>query len=96
MGRSAKLFKRSKPASKPSTSATAHPTPLTSQPAKHKPAPPSAAAKRRTDLKQKASSKGGQSKRAPGEHVLGDVDYVSLLMGGRRKAKEEEIKMQEL
>jgi len=40
-------------------------------------------------MKQKAASKGGSSD-GP---VLGGADYVTLLTGGRRKAKEEATKL---
>lgn len=45
--------------------------------------------------KKKASLK-GKAKRTSSEKeggVLGDADYVSLMMGGRRKAKEEAKKL---
>ncbi|KAF9013300.1 hypothetical protein BDQ17DRAFT_1343156 [Cyathus striatus] len=48
------------------------------------------AAKKKATLKDKSS---GKQKRADGETVLGGVDYVSLLLGGRRRAKEEAQKL---
>jgi hypothetical protein len=55
-------------------------------------------AKKRADLKVKTStSKSKQSGQRDdadgGAGVLGGADYVSLLMGGRRKAKEEAEKL---
>lgn len=41
-------------------------------------------AKKRAGLKSKAKE---------GEHVLGGADYVTLLLGGRRKAAEEALKL---
>ncbi|KAF9257498.1 hypothetical protein L218DRAFT_110380 [Marasmius fiardii PR-910] len=89
MGRSAKLHKRVKKTktSAPSTSSSA---------------PPSAApriqsqlqqAKKKANLKEKSKADAQNSNRKEGEHVLGDVDYVSLMMGGRRKAKKEASKL---
>ncbi|KDQ62669.1 hypothetical protein JAAARDRAFT_467694 [Jaapia argillacea MUCL 33604] len=44
--------------------------------------------------KKKAGLKGKAEKRKGGEgHVLGGADYVSLMMGGRRKVKEEAAKL---
>ncbi|KAK7469073.1 hypothetical protein VKT23_003566 [Stygiomarasmius scandens] len=48
-------------------------------------------AKKKANLKEKA--KQASSTRKEGDHVLGDVDYVSLMMGGRRKAKQEAEKL---
>jgi hypothetical protein len=47
------------------------------------------AARKRADLKSKSKS----SRKATGEHVLGGADYVTLLMGGRKKAAEEALKL---
>lgn len=46
--------------------------------------------------RQKATQKAKINPVRPGktpEKVLGDVDYVGLLLGGRRKAREEADKM---
>lgn len=50
------------------------------------------AARKRADLKSKSKSKPSSSK-GPGEHVLGGADYVTLLMGGRKKAAGEALKL---
>ncbi|KAJ8080370.1 hypothetical protein PM082_017203 [Marasmius tenuissimus] len=86
MGRSAKLHKRSKKTG----SSTAPTSKTTSQgqsqaQVQH--------AKKKANLKEKSKTTASQANRKEGEHVLGDVDYVSLMMGGRRKAKEEAVKL---
>jgi hypothetical protein len=48
------------------------------------------AARKRADLKSKSKSKSSSRK---GEHVLGGADYVTLLMGGRKKVAEEALKI---
>lgn len=50
-----------------------------------------AAAAKKRSLKAKAVS----TKRAPGQegHVLGGADYVNLMMGSRKRAKEEAMKL---
>jgi len=48
-------------------------------------------AKKRSTLKGKATKDKNSSNTDDG--VLGGADYVSLLMGGRRKAKEEAQKL---
>lgn len=51
-------------------------------------------AKKRAKLKGKAiSTTAPGTSSDPSKGVLGDADYVSLLMGGRRKAKEEALKL---
>lgn len=47
-------------------------------------------AKRKASLKGKSKSNNSGSTEAG---VLGGADYVSLMMGGRRKAKEEAAKL---
>ncbi|KAF8843315.1 hypothetical protein BDN67DRAFT_946102, partial [Paxillus ammoniavirescens] len=49
-------------------------------------------AKRRADLKSKVKAR-PTTKSVDGEHVLGGADYVTLLLGGRRKAAEEALKL---
>ncbi|KAH0832097.1 hypothetical protein J3R83DRAFT_13006 [Lanmaoa asiatica] len=49
-------------------------------------------AKKRAGLKSKAKAKSG-TKGTQGDHVLGGADYVTLLLGGRRKAAEEALKL---
>ncbi|KAH8085406.1 hypothetical protein BXZ70DRAFT_1011851 [Cristinia sonorae] len=48
-----------------------------------------------SDQKKKASLKAKTKLRKPGSegHVLGGADYVELMMGGRRKAREEAAKL---
>ncbi|KII90762.1 hypothetical protein PLICRDRAFT_107092, partial [Plicaturopsis crispa FD-325 SS-3] len=48
------------------------------------------AAKKR-DLKKKTSQPTGGKKSS--ENVLGGADYVSLMMGGRKKARQEAQKL---
>ncbi|KAH6912676.1 hypothetical protein BKA70DRAFT_1422248 [Coprinopsis sp. MPI-PUGE-AT-0042] len=48
------------------------------------------ASKKKASLKAKAST--SKSEKRDG-HVLGGADYVSLMMGGRRKAREEAAKL---
>jgi hypothetical protein len=55
--------------------------------------------KRKSNLKAKAqaekNTKEPRNVHAKGESVLGSVDYLTLMMGGRRKAQEEVNKMME-
>jgi len=93
MGRSAKLRKRVPKKLKATTSSSSAPsTPSTTpNPSQSK----AQTAKRRADLKAKAA-KAKPSASASGQkegHVLGGADYVSLLLGGRRKAREEAEKL---
>ncbi|KAF8634164.1 hypothetical protein AX15_001032 [Amanita polypyramis BW_CC] len=91
MGRSAKLHKRVPKKLKsilPSSNATSTqstPSMLSQLKAQN--------AKGRADLKARAAkSKSSASGQREGG-VLGGADYVSLLMGGRRKAREEAGKL---
>ncbi|KAF8236355.1 hypothetical protein L208DRAFT_1390806 [Tricholoma matsutake] len=79
MGKSAKLHKRIPKRLKSSSSSSATSTATTSQSQVHM-------AKKRATLKEKAG-KGNTAHDS--KRVLGDVDYVALMMGGRRKAKQE-------
>ncbi|TEB30686.1 hypothetical protein FA13DRAFT_1792260 [Coprinellus micaceus] len=81
MGRSAKLHKRVKK----TTTSSSNPTTSSSQPQAA-----AAQAKKKATLKSKTSSNRGGKGEGP---VLGGADYVSLMMGGRRKAREEAKKM---
>ncbi|KAJ3554862.1 hypothetical protein NM688_g2887 [Phlebia brevispora] len=47
------------------------------------------------EQKKKAGLKAKAHRRKPGSegHVLGGADYVELMMGGRRKAREEAAKL---
>ncbi|KAJ2916141.1 hypothetical protein MD484_g4272, partial [Candolleomyces efflorescens] len=80
MGKSAKLHKRVKKLKTPggASSATGASTQAQAQ-----------AAKKKATLKDK-TSKGKSDRQGP---VLGGADYVSLLMGGRRKAREEAARL---
>jgi len=85
MGKSAKLHKRVSKKLKSNISTT------TSTPTASSSRTQVDLAKKRSSLKEKvkkdktsASSRGG---------VLGDADYVSLMMGGRKKAREEAKKL---
>ncbi|KAF8729419.1 hypothetical protein AX14_006141 [Amanita brunnescens Koide BX004] len=92
MGRSAKLHKRiPKKLKTTSSSSNTTSTPsTTSIPSQSK----AQNAKRRADLKAKAAkTKSSASTGQKEGHVLGGADYVSLLLGGRRKAQEEAEKL---
>ncbi|KAI0311886.1 hypothetical protein OF83DRAFT_1177140 [Amylostereum chailletii] len=84
MGRSAKLHKRNKKAS------TLTPT-KTGGSAQVEKTAVVASSKKKAGLKDKAAA----SKRTSGAegHVLGEADYVGMMMGGRRKARKEAEKM---
>ncbi|KAG1884990.1 hypothetical protein F4604DRAFT_145033 [Suillus subluteus] len=94
MGRNAKLHKRIK--KKTAASSVSYPSSgslsvaNTSTP--HVASSHVQAARKRADLKSKSKSKPSSSK-ATREHVLGGADYVTLLMGGRKKAAEEALKL---
>ncbi|EGN98427.1 hypothetical protein SERLA73DRAFT_183427 [Serpula lacrymans var. lacrymans S7.3] len=97
MGRSAKVHKRTKP--QKSSKSTSN-TQSTSSASRANTAPKSSqastavqSAKKRATLKDKVKPKSGHSEGAEGQHVLGGADYVTLLMGGRRKAAAEALKM---
>ncbi|KAG1774874.1 hypothetical protein EV702DRAFT_1121591 [Suillus placidus] len=96
MGRNAKLHKRIK--KKTSASSASHPSSgsLTGNAVNtssvHVVSSHVQAARRRADLKSKSKSKPSSSK-GTGEHILGGADYVTLLMGGRKKAAEEALKL---
>ncbi|KAG1792946.1 uncharacterized protein HD556DRAFT_1444025 [Suillus plorans] len=96
MGRNAKLHKRIK--KKTTTSSTSHPSSRSLSAANTPNAPVVSshvqAANRRADLKSKSKSKSKpSSSKVTGERVLGGADYVTLLMGGRKKAAEEALKL---
>ena len=96
MGRSAKFHKKVRARHVPgvpfltSRNQVKKTAPSTLQ-ARHQPvaAPGPAEQKKRAGLKSKAYT------RKPGSegHVLGGADYVDLLMGGRRKARQEAAKL---
>ncbi|KAJ3514293.1 hypothetical protein NMY22_g14785 [Coprinellus aureogranulatus] len=100
MGRSAKLHKRvvglpllpiylpgSCSSFQKKTKSNSNPSSNSAASSSSQPQAAAAQAKKKASLKSKA--KGGKSE-GP---VLGGADYVSLLMGGRRKAKEEAMKL---
>ncbi|KAE9393872.1 hypothetical protein BT96DRAFT_923830 [Gymnopus androsaceus JB14] len=80
MGRSAKLHKRVKPKINSATSSQPTPAQIQVQ-----------AAKKKATVKEKTAK--NASMRKEGDRVLGGADYVSLLMGGRKKAREEGAKL---
>ncbi|PSR71988.1 hypothetical protein PHLCEN_2v12198 [Hermanssonia centrifuga] len=81
MGKSAKFLKKPKKSSIQSSGTGRKPTALPKQ------AP--------VEQKKKAGLKSKVHIRKPGSegHVLGGADYVGLLMGGRKKAREEAAKL---
>ncbi|KAG2112305.1 uncharacterized protein F5147DRAFT_684586 [Suillus discolor] len=96
MGRNAKLHKRIK--KKTTASSASHPSPGSLSAANTPNAPVVSshvqAARKRADLKSKSKSKSKPpSSKLTGERVLGDADYVTLLMGGRKKAAKEALKL---
>jgi len=84
MGKSAKFLKRvKKPKTKPSTAVTPNASSSsTTQPQVQ-------AAKKRENLKKKTALKASPKSKG----VLGGADYVTLLMGGRRKVEIEAKKL---
>ncbi|KAJ7147159.1 hypothetical protein C8R43DRAFT_1129932 [Mycena crocata] len=86
MGKSAKLHKRPKNLKKPTTGATAGTSIVGGAQAQAQ------SAKKKAGLKQKAANKGNAGESA-NAHVLGGADYVSLMMGSRKKAREEAAKL---
>lgn len=55
---------------------------------------PAANAKRRAGLKDKAGGKGSGAAKGLGQgHVLGGADYVDLMMGSRKRARQEAAKL---
>ncbi|KAJ3814071.1 hypothetical protein EV368DRAFT_81032 [Lentinula lateritia] len=88
MGRSAKVHKRvAKKIKTSSNTPSQYPTQTEQQLQLQ-------ASRKKATLKEKTkqaakSTNTPQPVRKEGEHVLGGVDYVSLLMGGRKKAREE-------
>jgi len=86
MGKSAKLHKRPKNLKKPSTGASSNAAAAVVGGGAQAQAQ---SAKKKAGLKQKAASKST----GEGGHVLGGADYVSLMMGSRKKAREEAAKL---
>ncbi|KAG7443122.1 uncharacterized protein BT62DRAFT_935459 [Guyanagaster necrorhizus] len=82
MGRSAKFAKRMPKKLKSSALATGSSANNTSH------AQQVQNAKKRASLKSKAVDRGGTN-----ESLLGGADYVSLMMGGRKKARQEAQKL---
>ncbi|KAF8133843.1 hypothetical protein EV363DRAFT_937037 [Boletus edulis] len=79
MGKSAKLHKRVK-----KTTSSSAPQPKSIAPS----APSVQSAKKRADLKSKAKARSSSK-----GDVLGGADYVTLMLGGRRKAADEALKL---
>ncbi|KAG8697337.1 hypothetical protein FRC09_007932 [Ceratobasidium sp. 395] len=83
MGKSAKLHKRKgKTTSSLATQSKSQTNPSTSQPQANKV----------TESKKKAQKPKAGPKTREG-HVLGGADYVTLMMGGRAKARQEALKL---
>ncbi|PFH53368.1 hypothetical protein AMATHDRAFT_137999 [Amanita thiersii Skay4041] len=89
MGKSAKYHKRI-PKKLKFTDHPPHPTTTSTTPLTSSSPKKVQNAKKRTDLKAKASK--FKSSNLDGG-LLGGADYVALLMGGRRKAQEEAQKL---
>jgi len=85
MGKSAKLHKRVSKKLKSNTSTT------TSTPIASSSRTQVESAKKRSSLKEKV--KKDKALASSGGGVLGDADYVSLMMGSRTKAREEAKKL---
>jgi len=82
MGRSAKVHKRVSKKTKSSSNAS-------TQPPQKQHSEQIQASKKKATLKESK----GPGLHKEGEHVLGGADYVSLMMGGRKKAREEGAKL---
>ncbi|KAJ7451544.1 hypothetical protein FB451DRAFT_1566075 [Mycena latifolia] len=88
MGKSAKLHKRPKNLKKASTGtggSSAAASVVGGAQAQAQ------SAKKKAGLKQKVAA--GKGAAPSGGHVLGGVDYVNLMMGSRRQAREEAAKL---
>ncbi|KAF5389284.1 hypothetical protein D9757_003406 [Collybiopsis confluens] len=85
MGRSAKVHKRVPRKLKSSAPA--------SRSAQNDQAEQAETSKKKAILKEKTKQLSARSTRKEGEHVLAGADYVTLLMGGRKKAREEAVKL---
>ncbi|KAI0338878.1 hypothetical protein BDW22DRAFT_654491 [Trametopsis cervina] len=85
MGRNAKFLKKVKKPSAQHGNSGAAQKPAASSTS---PAAPSAQ-KKKAGLKAKSFKRKGDSE----GHVLGGADYVALMMGSRRKAREEAAKL---
>ncbi|KAF8158175.1 hypothetical protein B0H34DRAFT_797591 [Crassisporium funariophilum] len=85
MGKSAKVHKRVSKKLKSASTPSNSNTPSASSRSQVQ------TAKKRASLKEKTSKDNGSA--SSGKGVLGGADYVSLLMGGRRKAREEAGKL---
>ncbi|CAE6442085.1 unnamed protein product [Rhizoctonia solani] len=87
MGKSAKLHKRPRK-NKAISSSTLHAKSQSNAVAlPPQPQPAKAKAEKAKKFKSKAATSGGEG------HVLGGADYVTLMMGGRAKAREEALKL---
>ncbi|EIM86121.1 uncharacterized protein STEHIDRAFT_111654 [Stereum hirsutum FP-91666 SS1] len=106
MGKSAKFHKRSKKiasssagggSTKPEAVASAKKRASLKDKATTKPSPSNPAKSSAPASTVKAQNVNGSAKRKPGDggegHILGGADYVTLMMGSRRKAREEAKKL---
>ncbi|KAJ4482310.1 hypothetical protein J3R30DRAFT_2155294 [Lentinula aciculospora] len=94
MGRSAKLHKRVPKKIKSTSNDSAQHSTQTEQQLQLQVSKKKATLKEKTKQATKGTSNSGlRRKDSEGEHVLGGADYVSLLMGGRKKAREEGAKL---
>ncbi|KAH7325218.1 hypothetical protein B0J17DRAFT_237405 [Rhizoctonia solani] len=87
MGKSAKLHKRPRK-NKVTSSSASHAKSQSNQVA---PPPQPQLTKAKADKARKLKSKPSMSNEEG--HVLGGADYVTLMMGGRAKAREEALKL---
>ncbi|KAG8750237.1 hypothetical protein FRC11_010611 [Ceratobasidium sp. 423] len=87
MGKSAKIHKRPRKG-KVTSSSTSH---VKSQSNPVAPPPQLQSTKSKADKAKKFKTK--TSANGQGGHVLGGADYVTLMMGGRAKAREEALKL---
>ncbi|KIY70907.1 hypothetical protein CYLTODRAFT_487673 [Cylindrobasidium torrendii FP15055 ss-10] len=86
MGKSAKLTKRVHKKNKAVAASGSAP----SKPSKQQEAEDS---KKKAGFKAKAAAAAQSSSRKPGQHVLQGADYVTLMMGSRKKARQEATKL---
>ncbi|KAL4069916.1 hypothetical protein V8B97DRAFT_560730 [Scleroderma yunnanense] len=84
---------------KPKTSSPQHRVPLPEPKPKPKsgtsmtPETTVESAKKRADLRSKVKSRGVSGSKGTSGYVLGGADYVTLMMGGRRRVAEEALKL---
>ncbi|KAN0123458.1 hypothetical protein V8E52_002790 [Russula decolorans] len=97
MGKSAKIHKRTK---KQTSNAGTSTTPTSKPAAVHTAAAAAAAASVSSAAKKAKLKKGNKRVKlrstatgATGGHVLGGADYVDIMMGSRRRGREEALKL---